>query len=94
MLIRCVKCKKPFQQKKHERVCGIHSKPDEFKKAKIRIYQKIFREKHPDYHAWIQSNRRRFQNPIYQFLRLGHDEWIVYNRKLPEQLVECVIKSL
>ena len=61
MIIKCIKCKKEFKQKRFERQCGCRSNSKE-------LY------KHEHFENYKKNVVRFFQNPIYQHYRLHHDE--------------------
>ncbi len=68
MIIRCVKCKKEFDRgsTSNRRICDdIKCKPLVMKSRLSRHYQ---------FFTFMGSMKRYFQNPIYQYLRLGHSE--------------------
>lgn len=60
MIIRCIKCKKEFEQQYSERHCGCLK----FKQHKeyYRLYQK-----NNYIHTVLYTLRLNFQNPIYQY---------------------------
>jgi len=74
MIIKCTKCKKEFQQKKGERSCGCApSKHKDYET--VRLARKIWGENHPQ-SLFLTSIKRYFQDPIHQYKREQHSEYL------------------
>lgn len=64
MIIKCVICKKEFEQQNQERKCGTHRNPM-FYRFDGRIY--------------IRNMEQHYQDPIYQYFKLvssDEEKWI------------------
>ena len=63
MIIKCVACKKEFEQKHNERKCGCLSR----EKTKNSTYVKSCQSR--EFWNYMGSIRRSFQNPFLQFYK-------------------------
>lgn len=77
LIVRCIKCKVQFEQKRNERHCGNHNA-----KNNPQVLKKYNRE-HPEY-IYIFTQRKHFQDPIYQFYRIFNDEYIPNIKKIKD----------
>lgn len=66
MIIRCVTCKKEFEQKSWERKCGCLVRNGKYSKC---IQRARIKYKLDGYFLYMQIARTQFQNPIYQWFR-------------------------
>ena len=71
MKATCVICKEEFEHIRGNRTCGKHNSLDWYHRKGLT--QKTV-SKHYAFFTYISSQKRYFQNPIYQFFRLQHSE--------------------
>lgn len=75
MLIRCIKCKSQFHQKKGERIC-IDCPGTLKKKAKLEAKIRArYRNYDYGYRLYLNKLKKHFFDPIFQFYLEQHTEW-------------------
>lgn len=92
MIIKCVKCKKEFEQKGSERKCSNRCKRyPSFRNTSLDYYNSPFQN-------YISHARAKFQNPILQWYfefisteKIPHPKTL--NKIAKEQACECYMNS-
>lgn len=83
-MIPCTTCGKLFES----------TSPNHRKCSKDCYVKRVYaKAKHLNFHYYMRSATRYFQNPLYQFFRLFHDEHLGFQMKQKKCDIEVYLKN-